>query len=96
MPKTYTPHPIDTLHIQLSDELAALGELLAKNTHENYVQLRLADGWTYGPARDDVKRQNPTLIPYEELSEEEKEYDRKTSSETLKVILALGYRIERI
>ena len=88
----YTPKPVDTSGVELSPDILALAELLSRNTHEVYVAGRLADGWTLGP-RDDERRTNPTLIPYEELSEEEKEYDRRTSLETLKVILSLGYRI---
>ena len=95
MPRRYTPQPIDTSLIQLPQDLQELGEMLARNTHENYVSRRLAEGWTYGPVRDDAARQNPTLVPYEELPEEEKAYDRVTSTETLKVLIALGYRIEK-
>ncbi len=40
-------------------------------------------------------KNNPCLVPYEELTEEEKEYDRKTAMETLKLILTLGYKIEK-
>ena len=90
--KSYIPQPIDTAGIEVSGDIAELAELLAKNTHDVYVQGRLAEGWTLGP-RDDQKKTNPTLIPYEELSEAEKEYDRRTSMETLKVILSLGYRL---
>lgn len=93
MAKTYTPKPIDTSNIHLSDDLETLGELLAKNTHENFVQLRMNEGWTYGPFRDDFKKTNPTLVPYDELPKEEQEYDRRTSSETIKVLIALGYQI---
>lgn len=89
----YKPNPIDTSAVELSPEIQALAELLAKNTHDVYVQGRMAEGWTYGPTRDDKKKTNPTLIPYEELSESEKDYDRRTSQETLKVILSLGYRL---
>jgi ryanodine receptor 2 len=53
---------------------------------------RIADGWTKGPRNDDLK-QHPCLVPYEELSEEEKDYDRRTSAETLKFIIAQGYSI---
>ena len=95
MTRNYIPHPIDTRHIRLPEELQALGERLAENTHENFVQLRMENGWTYGPARDDKKRQNPTLIPYEELTEEEKEYDRRTTFEVLRALLSLGYSIEK-
>ena len=96
MNKTYTPNPIDNSAVSLPEEIRELGELLAKNTHENFVKMRIASGWRYGPQRDDIKKTNPTLIPYEELPESEKEYDRVTSLETLKTILALGYRICRV
>ena len=90
--KPYVTRPIDTSSVRLSPDILELAELLAKNTHEVYVQGRLAEGWTLGP-RDDQKKTNPTLIPYEELTETEKDYDRRTSQETLKVILSLGYRL---
>lgn len=91
----YRPRPLKTDHIVLSDDIIALTERLAKNTHEVWARGRMADGWTYGPVRDDAKKQHPGLVPYAELSEEEKQYDRNTAMETIKVILAMGYRIER-
>ncbi|MDR1800661.1 MAG: Ryanodine receptor Ryr [Lachnospiraceae bacterium] len=90
----YTPQPIDTTNIILTDDIIALGELLAKNTHEVWAANRIADGWTYGEKRDDALKHHPCLIPYEELPESEKEYDRATATETLKLILNLGYEIK--
>ena len=55
----------------------------------------MKDGWTYGEKRDDDKKHHPCLIPYSELSEEEKAYDRSTSFETLKLIVKLGYKITK-
>jgi hypothetical protein len=55
----------------------------------------MAEGWTYGPKRDDATKTHPSLVPYEQLSESEKDYDRATAMETVKTILALGYRIEK-
>lgn len=95
MSKPYVPNPIDTSAIIVPEEILELGELLAKNTHENYVRRRLDEGWSYGPERDDNLKKNPTLLPYEELLESEKEYDRVTSMETLRAIIALGYQIVR-
>jgi len=89
----YTPKPEDTSAVVLDEEIRTLSELLAKNTHEVWSAARIREGWTYGPKRDDVKREHPCLIPYEELPEEEKEYDRNTSQETLRLILKLGYKI---
>lgn len=88
----YIPRPADTSGIELSDDLKALGEALARNVHEVWAAGRIADGWTRGTRNDELKR-HPCLIPYEELSEEEKDYDRRTSAETLKFIISEGYRI---
>lgn len=91
----YKPNPINTANIQLPKEILELAELLARNTHEIWARNRIGEGWTYGDTRNDEKLQSPCLIPYEELPESEKDYDRNTSKEVLKVLYALGYRIEK-
>src|SRR5262245_47123637 len=91
---TYRPAPIDTSPFALPAALDGLLETLAENTHDNWALRRLADGWTPGPARDDSLKQDPNLVPYRALTEAEKQVDRLTTSETLKALLALGYRIE--
>ena len=92
----YRPAPRDTSGVRLPPDVLELTELLARNTHENWARQRLADGWRYGPRRDDAKKEHPSLVPYEALSESEKEYDRRTAMEALKTIVALGYRIEKL
>lgn len=87
---TYVPQPIDTSDVVLPEELNALAEVIAQNVHEVWSAGRIAEGWTYGAERNDVEKKHPCLVPYEELSEAEKEYDRNTSQETLKLILKLG------
>lgn len=89
----YKPKPIDTTGVQLPEELVELAELLAKNTHDLWAQARLAEGWTYGLTRDNQEKKNPCLVPYEELPDSEKEYDRRTSQEVLSVLYAMGYRL---
>lgn len=91
--KQYTPQPADTSGIELSAELQKLSEDLARNVHEVWSANRRTDGWTYGPVRDDEKKQHPCLVPYDELPEREKDYDRSTSLETLKFILKSGFSI---
>ena len=91
----YTPHPIDTKDVALPKELEALAEDIAKNVHEVWAQTRISQGWTYGEERNDAEKKHPCLVPYEELPEEEKEYDRNTSIETIKLILKLGFKITR-
>lgn len=89
------PHPIDTKEVVLPKELEALAENIAKNVHEVWSAGRMKDGWTFGEERNDAKRQHPCLVPYEELTEEEKEYDRNTFVETIKLILKLGFKITK-
>ena len=90
----YIPQPIDTSDVKLPKELEILVEQMAKNVHEVWAQTRIAQGWTYGAERNDALKHHPCLVPYEDLPESEKEYDRNTSVETLKLILKLGFEIE--
>jgi hypothetical protein len=83
-------------YISLSSDITALSEILAKNTHEVWASGRIAEGWTYGDVRDDVKKKHPCLVPYEELSESEKNYDRATAIEALKVIMSRGFSIQKL
>ena len=91
----YEPKPIDTQNIRLPEDLVELMEKISENVHENWSMGRIREGWTYGPLRDDNNRTHPCLVPYDQLSESEKEFDRTTAAETLKLILALGYTIEK-
>lgn len=91
----YEPKPIDTQNIRLPEDLVELMEKISENVHENWSMGRIREGWTYGPRRDDNNRTHPCLVPYDQLSESEKEFDRNTAAETLKLILALGYTIEK-
>jgi ryanodine receptor 2 len=91
--QTYTPQPIDTTDVMLPVELENLVEQMSKNVHEVWAETRIRQGWTYGEQRNDVLKTHPCLVPYEELPEEEKEYDRNTSIGTLKLIMKLGFRI---
>ncbi len=92
---TYEPKPIDTHGAELPVDIAPLVELLAEHNHDIWAKQRLADGWTWGEARDDARKKHPCLVPYAELPESEKQYDRSAAIETLKAIVVLGYRIDR-
>lgn len=95
MKATYTPTPINTSDIELSSELKQLTEQMARNVHDIWALGRIKDGWTYGPERNDVLKKHPCLVDYDELPESEKEYDRNTAIETLKLIHKLGWIIEK-
>lgn len=89
----YIPQPVDTSDVKLPDELKELVEEMSKNVHEVWAETRFSQGWTYGKQRDDELKTHPCLVPYEELPDEEKEYDRNTSIGTLKLIIKLGFKI---
>ena len=91
----YTPKPVDTSAIVLDEGLLELTEKIAENVHEVWAAGRIADGWTCGTVRDDTKKTTPCLVPYAELTDEEKAYDRNTALETIKLIIALGYTVEK-
>ncbi len=93
--ESYIPKPLDTSKVQLTDEIIRLTELFAANAHDVWAQQRVLEGWTFGPERNDDRKEHPYLVSYEELPESEKEYDRKTSLETVKTLISLGYKKDR-
>ena len=91
----YTPEPMDLSSVDLPESLIQLSERIAENVHEVWAKARMDEGWTYGVKRDDIHKKHPCLVPYDELPEEEKEYDRNTAMNTIKMVKKLGFRIER-
>lgn len=92
---SYEPQPMDTEDVVLSQEIMDLAEILAENTHLVWSERRIAEGWRFGAERNDIRKETPCLVPYLELPESEKEYDRNTALETLKLIVKLGYTITK-
>ncbi|MBA4147820.1 MAG: DUF4071 domain-containing protein [Verrucomicrobia bacterium] len=86
--KGYVPSPLDTSEIKLTDDILNLTDLLAKNAHDHWAQQRISQGWKYGPTRDDLKKEHPGLIPYKDLPEQEKEFNRSAALETIKMLLS--------
>jgi ryanodine receptor 2 len=92
---SYIPRPIDTTGIAVDPSLFELTERLAQHVHELWAAKRIAEGWVIGPVRDDAKHEHPCLVPYDQLPDVEKDYDRTIVLETLRAVLALGYSIEK-
>lgn len=91
----YEPAPIDLKDVALPESLVDLTEIIAENTHNVWSRNRMDEGWTYGAERNDRLKKHPDLLPYSALPEGEKEYDRATAMNALKLIIKLGYRIEK-
>jgi hypothetical protein len=94
--KTYTPATIDTSLVELPPDLEGLVERLAQNNHDHWARKRIEEGWRYGAERNDKQKEHPDLVPYDQLSESEREYDRKTVIEAIKAIIALGYEVGKV
>ncbi|HEY7422975.1 MAG TPA: RyR domain-containing protein, partial [Gemmataceae bacterium] len=90
----YVPKPVETSAVILPDDLRELTERLAENAHDVWARRKIADGWAWGPTVDAANKKHPDLIPYEQLPEDKKEYDRDAAVETIKAILSLGYTID--
>lgn len=89
--KEYNPKPIELSDVVIAEDLTELREAIAENAHDIWAEARKNEGWTYGPNRDDEKKQTPCLVPYNELPEHEKEYDREMALQTIKLVYKLGY-----
>jgi hypothetical protein len=92
----YIPKPIDLSDVSLTDDLIELREAIAENAHEIWAENRRLEGWTYGPVRDDKKKQTPDMVPYKDLSDGEKEYDRATAMRSIKLLKKLGYDLVKV
>lgn len=91
----YIPHPIDVSDVDLDEDLTELTEAIAENAHEVWASKRRAEGWRYGPERDDKKLLHPDMVPYGELTEGEKYYDRDMALNTIRLVRKLGFNITR-
>ncbi len=91
----YKPSPIDISDIDLSPNLVELTEMLSENTHKVWADARIKNGWTYGLQRNDNLKETPCLVPYDELPDSEREYDRILTVNILKVIRKLGFDIKK-
>lgn len=91
----YIPTPIDLSDVELPEELYELQEAMAENTHEVWAAKRKSEGWTYGPRRNGVLKQTPDMIPYSQLPDSEKSYDRETAMNAIKLLIKLGYKITK-
>ncbi len=89
----YNPQPINVEDIDLDTNLEELTEAIAENAHDIWARARMDEGWTYGPVRNDDLKQHPDLIPYSQLPDSEKEYDRIMAMNTLRLVRRLGFDI---
>ena len=73
-----TVHPVSDRKIVLMGFTEGEVDLMAELEHERWNRERLAEGWQFGPERNVEKKISPHLVPWPELPDEIKEYDRET------------------
>jgi ryanodine receptor 2 len=93
MPSDMHGLPPEAGPVRVPAEVEVVLDRLARKVHDAWARERLADGWKWGPNRDDGAKLHPSLVPYDDLPDEEKKYDRIAAEETLKALCALGFRI---
>jgi hypothetical protein len=82
----------DSALIFSTDEL----ERLARQEHERWMRDRVDDGWSYGAVRDDARKLHPSLVDYDELSEDEREKDRDAIRDLPRMLAEAGFEIHRV
>lgn len=90
----YQPHPIDLTGITLDEKLQQDMEKIAQSIHEAWAAQRMREGWVYGETNDSEKKTHRCLVEYSRLPESEKDMDRITAAQTVKMLLWLGYEIK--
>lgn len=91
----YQPHPIDLSGVKLDEKLQADIETISRNIHETWANQRMQAGWVYGDEVDLERKTHRCLVEYNELPESEKDVDRATVTQTIKMLLNLGYEIKK-
>lgn len=94
--KHYDPRPIDVSDVALHEDVTELREVIAENAHEIWAQQRQREGWIFGPERNDELKQTPNMVPYAQLPEVEKEYDRILAINTIKLLKKAGYDLIKV
>ena len=86
----YNPQP---LNVDLSTVPEQLVEKVARNVHDQWACERVRQGWVWGVSRDDDKKEHPGIVPYDMLTDDEREVDRVTVRTVISSLLALGVKI---
>ncbi|XP_021246749.1 ryanodine receptor 2 isoform X4 [Numida meleagris] len=91
----FNPQPVDTSNITIPEKLEYFINKYAEHTHDKWSMEKFANGWTYGETYSESAKVQPLMKQYKLLSEKEKEIYRWPIKESLKTMLAWGWRIER-
>jgi hypothetical protein len=91
----YVPKPLDLDHILVPADLDPVLDSCAALIHRMWCQEHLKDHWTHGAVLDENLHTHPLLVPFHELPVESMTMNINSVTQTVKVLLYLGFRITR-
>uniref|UniRef100_A0A7M4FPQ6 Ryanodine receptor 3 n=1 Tax=Crocodylus porosus TaxID=8502 RepID=A0A7M4FPQ6_CROPO len=91
----FDPKPINTVNLALPEKLEYIVSKYAEHSHDKWAFDKTNSGWKYGVSLDENMKTHPLIRPFKTLTEKEKEIYRWPARESLKTMLAVGWRLER-
>jgi hypothetical protein len=70
--------------------------VLARLEHDLWLTEMTAENWVYGEIRDDAKKIHNDLVPWERLSDQEKQKDYNTAKNIIPLLESVSLRVYRI
>jgi TrkA-N domain/RyR domain len=71
-------------------------EVMAVMEHDRWCEERSAEGWRYGPEKDQEDKTHPSLVPWGDLPEDVKEIDRGTVRRLPEFLAGVGFSVIRL
>ncbi len=90
-----TMHPVKGHKPKLVTFTNSEVELMAEMEHGRWVAERLSDGWVWGKERDMIQKISPYLVPWSQLPEEARAWDRDAVRKIPELLAKVGLEIRR-
>lgn len=70
-------------------------ELLAEKEHDRWMIAKAGEGWTYGREKDPARKTHPSLVPYSDLTREDRDRDRLAVRNIPKLLAMVNLKVVR-
>lgn len=87
--------PVETDRLAVEKFSTEELELLARMEHARWVAERLIANWTFAKEKSILRRENPNLVPWEDLKDNVREYDRDAVLHIPELLRAAGKKVCR-
>lgn len=85
----------DMTALELASKQPKILADLSEIEHRRWMAERFMDGWRYGPQRDNSRKIHHLLIPYDQLSDEEKQKDKDMILNIRNLVASPGWKKQR-